>query len=198
MSELTTRDKLLEAAIELFSEKGFAATGVDEIAESIGIKGPNLYKYFKGKSALLEAIMSEADAAYNERMGLDCKAIQIPQNGAELKLMTLGQLEYTMNNPKFRKLRKLFTIEQYRDETFSNWATLHQITNMQKQYAHILHEMIIGGQMAECDTEILALEYISPITLMIQLCDRQPERYQEIMSIIEKHIDQFIATYLPR
>lgn len=37
----------MEAAIELFSTKGYAGTGVDEIAQHIGIKGPNLCNFSK-------------------------------------------------------------------------------------------------------------------------------------------------------
>ncbi|MBQ5311280.1 MAG: helix-turn-helix transcriptional regulator [Oscillospiraceae bacterium] len=52
----STRDKLIFAALDLFAQKGYEATSVDEIAGAIGIKGPNVYKYFKGKEGLLDAI----------------------------------------------------------------------------------------------------------------------------------------------
>jgi len=48
----TTRDKLLFAALDLFSKNGYDATTVEEIANSVGMKGPNVYNYFKGKKAL--------------------------------------------------------------------------------------------------------------------------------------------------
>ena len=44
-----TRERMIKAALDLFSVNGYDGTSVDEIAESIGVKGPNLYAYFKGK-----------------------------------------------------------------------------------------------------------------------------------------------------
>ena len=50
--------------------------------------------------------------------------------------------------------------------------------------------------MIKGNPEISALEFIAPVTLMLQLCDRQPERKEEAMKIIEDHIDVFIERYL--
>ena len=46
---MTTKERILEEALTLFAEKGYDGTGVDQIAECVGIKGPSLYKHFKGK-----------------------------------------------------------------------------------------------------------------------------------------------------
>ena len=59
-TEMSPKEKLLFAALDLFSQKGYSATSVDEIAESIGIKGPNIYKYFKGKEGILKELTSLA------------------------------------------------------------------------------------------------------------------------------------------
>ena len=56
MQANNTKERLLLSALELVSEKGSAATSVDEIAEKIGMKGPVIYKYFKGKDALLHEL----------------------------------------------------------------------------------------------------------------------------------------------
>ena len=47
MSREEVRKKILKAALELFSEKGFGAVSVEQIADAVGMKGPNLYKYYK-------------------------------------------------------------------------------------------------------------------------------------------------------
>ena len=65
MAEMSTKEKLQFAALDLFSKKGYAATSVDEIAESVGMKGPIIYKYFKGKEDLLLMV----DRIYDEYNG---------------------------------------------------------------------------------------------------------------------------------
>lgn len=193
MYEMTTKQKLLEAALELFSTMGYEATGVDEIAERIGIKGPNLYKYYRGKAALLEAIIAESDRRYTEGMWLARDVV--PENGAELKAFTLRQLEYTMNDPRIRKLRKIFTMEQFRDPLFSDRATMYQITNMEKLYSGIFKAMMDRGMVRKADPDTLALEYIAPVTLMIQYSDRKPDHLPYAMERIKGHLDLFISDH---
>jgi len=54
------RDRLLEAAIALLSEKGYASTSVREIVERAGVTKPVLYYYFQSKEGIFRAILSWA------------------------------------------------------------------------------------------------------------------------------------------
>ncbi|NHD15985.1 MULTISPECIES: TetR family transcriptional regulator [unclassified Actinopolyspora] len=59
-SEATnTRERLLDAALTLFSNKGFAGTSVREIAERTGIRDSAIYSHFSGKQAIFDALLSE-------------------------------------------------------------------------------------------------------------------------------------------
>lgn len=196
MSGSTTREKMLDAALDLFSKKGYSATSVDEIAESIGIKGPNLYKYFKGKAALMEELSQLSDSSYDENMKMN-KANTI-SDVTELKTFTLSQIKYTMNNETVGKMRKMVIIEQFRNEIMKQKATLHQYTIIQQQYMSIMKQLIDNGSIIYADPETLALEYTAPLTVMLQLCDREPERKEEAMTLIEKHIDHFIELHRVR
>lgn len=73
---ISRRDQLLTVATTLFLEKGYSATGVDDIGEAAGITGPALYRHFDSKQAILDAICVErmeklldriADAASGDR-----------------------------------------------------------------------------------------------------------------------------------
>lgn len=50
-------DSVLEAASNLFAEKGFHETSTDELASHLGISKPTLYKYGSSKAAILQAIV---------------------------------------------------------------------------------------------------------------------------------------------
>ncbi len=54
------RQRLLDAALQLFSSKGYAATSVRELVESAGVTKPVLYYYFKSKEGIYLALMQEA------------------------------------------------------------------------------------------------------------------------------------------
>lgn len=55
------RERLLETAIGMFAQKGYAGTSVREIAEQAGVSKPVLYYYFKSKEGLFLAILEMAE-----------------------------------------------------------------------------------------------------------------------------------------
>ena len=63
-----SRERILDAAIQLFSERGYAATGVQEIARRSGIEKAALYWHFGSKESLLAAVLDRTDAEFVERI----------------------------------------------------------------------------------------------------------------------------------
>jgi AcrR family transcriptional regulator len=57
---LPRREQLLEAAAHLFADRGFHAVGIDDIGAAAGISGPGVYRHFRSKAALLEALCDRA------------------------------------------------------------------------------------------------------------------------------------------
>ena len=55
--------EILAAALELFAEKGFSATRMDEVAARAGLSKAGVYLYFKDKTALLKALVEEMAGA---------------------------------------------------------------------------------------------------------------------------------------
>ncbi len=59
-----TREVLIEAARELFLERGYVGTGVDDIAELAAVSRPTFYTYFRSKREILKAVaLIASDAA---------------------------------------------------------------------------------------------------------------------------------------
>ena len=52
-------EEILNAALELFTEKGFAATRMDDVASSAGISKGTLYNYFESKESIFHAVVQE-------------------------------------------------------------------------------------------------------------------------------------------
>jgi AcrR family transcriptional regulator len=53
------RDQILSAAVVLFHEHGYHATGLDEIGAAAGITGPGIYRHFRSKEEILETLVRE-------------------------------------------------------------------------------------------------------------------------------------------
>ena len=61
--------KVLDAAVQLFSERGIDATSMDAIAEASGVSKATIYKHWQDKDALcLEVMRSE-----ERRVGKECR-----------------------------------------------------------------------------------------------------------------------------
>lgn len=58
-----TRREILDAALELFADKGFHGTGLREIARAVGVRESALYHHFASKELLFEAILTESDVS---------------------------------------------------------------------------------------------------------------------------------------
>ncbi|HEY8154037.1 MAG TPA: helix-turn-helix domain-containing protein [Myxococcota bacterium] len=63
-----SRERILDAALQLFSERGYAATPVHEIARQAGIEKAALYWHFGSKEGLLAAVLDRMDAEFVERI----------------------------------------------------------------------------------------------------------------------------------
>ena len=57
---LPRREQLIEAAAQLFADRGFHAVGIDDIGAAAGISGPGVYRHFASKGSLLEALCERA------------------------------------------------------------------------------------------------------------------------------------------
>jgi AcrR family transcriptional regulator len=64
-----TRDALVTAARPLFTERGFAAVGTDEIARAAGVTRGALYHQFAGKEELFAAVFEQVEAELVDRLG---------------------------------------------------------------------------------------------------------------------------------
>jgi AcrR family transcriptional regulator len=65
------RELILEAAIQLFHERGYPATGVDDIGKAVDVSGPAIYRHFSSKEEiLLEAIQLAADEVHEANLNV--------------------------------------------------------------------------------------------------------------------------------
>ena len=66
MDNKNTKQRILDAALELFAEQGFEATSVLQIADTVGIRKASLYSHYASKQEILEALLKETLAQYDQ------------------------------------------------------------------------------------------------------------------------------------
>ena len=91
--------------------------------------------------------------------------------------------------------RKVLTLEQFRDDRARKLATKHFLTGLTEIFTHIFAGMMDKGFLRRDDPAMLAFAYTTPISALIHLCDREPEKTEEAMAQIEEFVRHFIAVY---
>lgn len=199
-----TKGKILEKALELFSERGYDSVSVDEIAKAVGIKAPSLYNHYSGKKAIFYAIVRETEKIYDNdtdkfsiHVGDSGKDVAIFSEISEDALFEKARLvfEYSLNNDKIRRFRKMMTIEQFRSEELAKLYTERFVSRIISYHADIFRYLIKLGEIADQDPEMLAYSYVCPILTLIGICDRQPEREAECLLKLRAHVKLFFTTY---
>ena len=193
---MSTRERILDEALTLFSENGYDGTGVEQIAEKVGIKAPSLYNHFKGKEDILNALIDSAESRYEEFFGSEKHIGKLPSSKEEFVQAAIQRVSFSINDQMIRKIRKFLVREQFRNERFAEITTKHQLNGVQEMYAKIIKGMMNEGMFKKDDPELLATELTAPVALWISKADRQPQYEQEIMKSIERHIRHFCDIYM--
>lgn len=195
MEHKSTRERIIHAALALFSEKGYDGVGVDQIANAVGIKGPSLYNHFKGKEDILNSLIETYEGYYEHNFGRSDRNQCFPASTEELITETLCRLDFTIHDPEIRMLRKLFAIEQFRNLKITELTTRYHLIDIEDLYTAIFEHMMREGLLKEDDPRILAFEFTTPITMMIHLIDREPAREEEAIHRIKRHLEHFTEIY---
>ena len=190
-----TRERILDAALEIFSRDGYAGTNIKDIADSVGIVKSALYRHFDSKEDIFNAVLERVKVYYEERFGSVEKLPDLPRNTDELYRMTMRMVDFTIHDPKIIRMRKLLSAEQFRDERFTQLANHYFLYDTKAIFSKVFCALMENGAVKKNDPDILALAYTAPVTALIHLCDREPEKEQEIMDQIRRFVSQFIDTY---
>ena len=201
---MDTKKKILDVALTLFAEKGYGNVYVGHIAEGVGIKAPSLYKHYKSKQDIFEAILQEMrnrydkEAAYLNINGSDSESdANIFARISEDKLVKLGigLFSFFLHDEYECKFRKMLTIEQFSNKELAELFSNQYINDPLKYQTGLFQMILMQGQMKNEDAQIMALQFYSPIYLLLTLCDREPQREEEALHLLENHIRQFNRMY---
>ena len=190
-----TKEKILEAALEQFSQKGYDGTNIRELTASLGLVKSSMYKHFKSKEDIWNTLLDEMIAYYNRRFGSPENLPPVPDSLDGLVEMTMRMVDFTVHDERVVMTRKLLSIEQYRDDRARQLATKHFLTGLAEMFTYIFDGMMKKGLLRNDDPKMLAFAYTAPISSLIHLCDREPEKTAEAISQIKEFSRHFIQVY---
>ncbi len=194
--EISTKEKILDAALVSFAEYGYKGTNLRDLAADMGLSKSALYRHYESKEDIWNAVFDRMEAYYVSRFGSPEKMPPTPKSCDELFAMTMSMLDFTLHDKKVILTRRLLLKEQFRDERARRFATLHFLNGTKEIYTKIFAEMMDNGILKKDDPNMLAFAYTAPITALVHYCDREPEKESEILQQVEAFVKHFIKTYI--
>jgi AcrR family transcriptional regulator len=202
--EKNTKQRILTEALSLFAVKGYEPVTVAEIASAVGIKAPSLYKHYKSKQEIFEAIFAEMETRYEQQsasMQLDGRDAENDKdyymNMSEERLVEIGKglFLFFLHDEYTSKIRKIITIEQYNNPALSAMNAKRFIDDSLSYQETLFGMMVKTGVFIKENPKVMALHFYSPMYLLMSLCDCHPDRENEALQMIEQHIRQFNRLY---
>ena len=193
-----TKQEILNVSLDLFSIYGFEATSMSKIANTVGIRKASLYSHFESKQAILNEIIDEILEYYDKKsifVNTDWNTEDIPESVDEIVKKIQEQIQFILHDPYISKARKMLVIEQFNNPILSKLQTKQNYIDVLNYFTEFIQLLIQRDILIEEDVTIMASQFCLPITVWINLCDREPKRENEIMELICKHIEQFFKVY---
>lgn len=199
---MSTKERILNEALRLFSEKGYSDVYVSDIAEAVGIKAPSLYKHYKGKQEIFDSCVEK----FYERMTQvrnDLLLPDTPQSELSYQRVDTNQIiEFAIGLFMFywtdevaSRFRRMLMLERYRnqdlnkiyEDLFVNGAVQHEET--------IFSSLITAGVIKKADSHVVALRFYTPIYYLLQKYDMHPEQVEDAKKELVSMVTEFCETY---
>ena len=190
-----TKGRILAAALEMFSRNGYAGTNIRELTASLGLVKSSMYRHFESKEAIWNALLDKMEAYYARHFGSADNLPPTPDSCEALLDMSMRMIRFTVLDPQIILTRKLLLTEQFHDARVCRLATKHFLEGTAGIYAKVFEGMMDKGLLKRADPAMLAFGFTAPISALIHLCDREPDRRGEAFARMEDFVRHFLSVH---
>jgi AcrR family transcriptional regulator len=162
MKMVETKQKIFEAAVDLFSQKGFSGVSVREIARAVGIKESSIYNHYKNKDDILANIFdyyeTEIERATPTKEYLAERINTLSAN--EFWEKGLRNFQSTTQKPVMQKISKIVLLEMFQNKRARDIA-LNEFFTRQQKLTETIFSLMQKRKLVDQDKDpkFLATEY---------------------------------------
>ena len=199
---MTTRERIIDEALSLFSIHGYKGTSVKSIADAVGIRDSSIYKHFASKREIIDAIVEQMQLRI-EKMSVDAGLPQKSEAGQVYSHMSLETLQalsrkaflFYLQDDFMSRFWRLAGIEQYHNkEIYDIYSTLFFDRSIE-YLRNLFTEMIKTGAFHNSDPETMAISFYTPIFFLLSKYSDRPYRIEEALFILNRQIAEFYRIY---
>jgi len=180
----TTKDRIIFESLKLFSKDGFEATSTRAIAHSINCSDAVIYKHFKSKQEILDAIIEIC----SDRLAAKSQQVKIEEMCWEdVENICLGMFEIQTTDEWIVPFRKLLLIEQFKNPKLE--AIYRDVfINRPLSYMEAMFEILIKlGYMKPGNPKVYAMDLYSPFFMYHTIQGDNAE----IIETLREHVTLF-------
>ncbi len=157
--------ELLAAALDLFVEKGFAATRAEEVAQRAGVSKGTLFLYFSSKEELFKAVVREyIGGTIREAFG---EVADYPGTSAELVHYLMLQWWQRYGDTKASGISKLMMSEANNFPELSKFYQQEVIVPGHQLIQKVIERGMASGEFRQVDVEYAVFSMLAPIMFLI-------------------------------
>ena len=189
-----TKVKILKYALKLFSDKGYKATTVRDIAKAVGIEQSALYNHFKNKEEILETLIHDLTSSAIVTLFDNKDAQMLHKEGKSLLMSIATTFKLLSFDVQNEALFKLLMQEIYRNERIREIYNEHFYQENVKKLSGIFFAMMQDDMIKSSDPLLLANEFFSPLffyQMQVSLLKLDKKSTSSVVSLFEKHVEFF-------
>ncbi|MHA6689632.1 TetR/AcrR family transcriptional regulator [Devosia sp. A449] len=162
-------DEVLDAALALFLEQGFAATKVEDVARRAGLSKGSVYLYFPSKDALLEAIVQRALAPLADDALAQLAHVEGDPRG--VLSLVIGGLITAMRDPQRIAIPKLILREASQFPQIAEMYKRQVLDRALPAVTALLQRGMDQGYLRALDAELTVRSIVGPILVHLLLAE---------------------------
>jgi len=164
--EKATKERIFDAAIDLFAERGYDRVSIRDIAAAVGIKESSIYKHYSGKDEILEKIFDYVLEMWRHvQVGKWSEDLEAEEQIVAMGLdgfmaMASGVFTSWIDDPRMEKIMRIVFIELYHNEQLKNFQLSFMGAGgifFESSFAILLKHKLIRP----ADPKVLTMEYLS-------------------------------------
>lgn len=202
---MTTKSKIVDEALTLFSQKGFKGTSVKNIADAVGIKDASLYKHFKSKQEILDTIvvtLRQRIEEMSDTLGLPSdsnikQAVAVYATFDEDNLVAFSKkiFLFYLKDSFISRLWRMGMIEQFQNpevyEVFRKFFIEDSITYQSALFSQLANAKVFMN----ADPQVMAMNFYTPIFFLLNKYTNALNKEDEALELLEKQVREFYRIY---
>jgi AcrR family transcriptional regulator len=187
-----TRQAILDAALELFADKGYFGTSLRDIATAVGIRESAIYNYFPAKEALFDQLIA---AQHEQKMERILAILEGPIDDAAetLERFALVALE-SFCAPRQQQTFRMLMADGMRLAKEGRINLLDRLSSGHTRVRELMQRLIRDGRLARTNPDLLVMEFIGPLLLWRHLhaLGRADQLIQDRDAFAHGHVERFL------